>query len=287
MRVLLSEFDLMAAMSPSEVSVGHVVYPPGGRYGPVLQRDVELALVYSGSARVWVDERPAVTVPSEWVGLLLPGQRVRIAFADECPTHHAWIEFPVDAPPGALDRLFALPVMLPTSRALSVLATEAIAVANAPLSTMEPLLAALAAAAVWRYVGEAESRVRGNDDTIDRAQRFLHAHASDSDVDLQQIAEAAHVSVSHLVRRFHAQIGVTPIAYLWRQRVATGIDLLRSTGLPIGEVAVRSGFTSVYHFSRRIKAHTGVSPTEVRRRWREGEDLPRHDSSGGAGGAGR
>jgi Helix-turn-helix domain len=54
-------------------------------------------------------------------------------------------------------------------------------------------------------------------------------------------------------------------------RVAIGIDLLTHTGLPVGDVASRSGFKSVYHFSRRVKEETGASPTAVRRAgWRPG-----------------
>jgi transcriptional regulator GlxA family with amidase domain len=55
------------------------------------------------------------------------------------------------------------------------------------------------------------------------------------------------------------------MAYLWQRRVATGVDLLANTGLPVGEIATRTGFKSVYHFSRRVKEHTGAPPTEVRR----------------------
>ena len=72
-------------------------------------------------------------------------------------------------------------------------------------------------------------------------------------------------SPAHLVRRFRAELGVTPIAYLWQRRVATGVDLLANTGLPVGEIAKRTGFKSVYHFSRRVKEHTGASPTQLRR----------------------
>ena len=52
--------------------------------------------------------------------------------------------------------------------------------------------------------------------------------------------------------------------------LATGIDLLSHTGLPVGDIATRTGFKSVYHFSRRVKDHTGMPPTKIRRRrWRE------------------
>jgi len=88
-------------------------------------------------------------------------------------------------------------------------------------------------------------------------------------VDLTQVADAAHVTKAHLVRRFRAELGVTPMAYLWQRRVTTGIDLLTSTGLPVSDIARRSGFKSVYHFSRRVKHHAGRPPTEVRaERWK-------------------
>jgi AraC family transcriptional regulator of arabinose operon len=104
---------------------------------------------------------------------------------------------------------------------------------------------------------------------VERARAFLHAHLADPDVDLTQAARAAHVSAPHLVRRYRAETGETPMAYLWRQRVAAGIDLLTHTGLPVGQIAARTGFRSGYHFSRRVRAQTGRPPTEVRReRWR-------------------
>ena len=255
MRVLLSQID--------QVSAGEVVYPPGGRLGPRWQRDVQLVLVHAGSARITVDGGARATLRAGAVGLLLPGHREQFAFADDMPTRHSWVQARVADPP--LQRLAALPAALPASTALAELVREAVAVARTPLSTAEPLLAALAAAALWRYAGEGESRSRGPGETVERARRFLHEHLADPTVDLDQVARAAHVSAPHLVRRFKAELGVTPMAYLWQRRVATGVDLLSNTGLPVGAIAARAGFKSVYHFSRRIKEHTGVPPTQVRR----------------------
>lgn len=257
MRRVLSDVDL---------SVGDVAYPPGGTLGPRRQRHVELVLVHAGSARVSVDGEHRATLAPGTVGLLLPGHTERFAFATAEPTHHAWIE---GAPAGApLDRLARLPPALPASTALTDLIGAAVDAARTPLATARPLLAALAAAALWRYVGEAESGAGGPGDAVERARRFLHAHLGDPGVDLAQTARAAHVTPAHLVRRFRAELGVTPMAYLWQRRVATGIDLLRNTGLPVGDIAARTGFKSVYHFSRRVRAATGSPPTVVRReRW--------------------
>jgi AraC-like DNA-binding protein len=269
MRVLLPETDLDAGLRPLHASAGEVVYPPGGRLGPRRQHDVQLVLVHSGSARVTVDGvRRAPQLPGS-AGLLLPGHDERFAFAPGAPTHHSWVQLRAAAPPAALlARLAALPAALPASTALTELVREAVAVAATPLSTARPLVAALAEAAVWRYVGEAESGLRGPDDAVERARRFLHARLADPSLDLEQVAHAAHVSPGHLVRRFRAELCVTPIAYLWERRLTTAIDMLTHTGLPVGEVARRTGFRSVYHFSRRVKQRTGVPPTTVRReRW--------------------
>jgi AraC family transcriptional regulator of arabinose operon len=261
MCVLLSEID--------HVSAGEVTYPPGGRLGPRWQHDVELVLVHSGSARVFVDDAPAIDLRAESAGLLLPGHRERFEFADDVPTHHSWVQARLTEPSADLiDRLAGLPRSLAASTPLTELVREAADVSRTPLSTAEPLLAALAAAAIWRYAGDAESRGRGPTDVVGRARRHLHLQLADPELDLARVAASAHVTPAHLVRRFRAELGITPMAYLWQRRVATGIDLLTNTGLPVGQVATRSGFRSVYHFSRRVKEHTGVPPTELRReRW--------------------
>jgi AraC-like DNA-binding protein len=252
MRELLSEVD---------VSAGEITYPPGGTLGPRRQDDLQLVLVHRGNAVIEIDDAPPFTVEAGEVALLLPGHRETFGFDG---THHSWIQVHVDGEP-----LAALPRSIPLSGALAGLVAEAVAVARTPLPTARPLLAALAAAAFWRYAGEAESGPAPSRDAVERARLHVHARLADPALDLNELARAAHVSAPHLVRRFRAELGITPMAYLWRRRVAHGVDLLTHTGLPVGDVATRSGFKSVYHFSRRVKEQTGCSPSALRReRWR-------------------
>jgi AraC-like DNA-binding protein len=271
MRGLLSVVDLMdEGLRPAQVSAGAVIYPPGGRLGPRWQNDLQLVLVHSGSVSIRIDGEERPPQAEGWVGLLLPGHSEEFNFATARATHHAWVQARLaEPPPRLLARLAALPVAIPASTALTELVREAVAVARTPLPTATPLLGALAAAAFWRYVGDAESGIdRSGRDLISRARTFLHGHATDPGLDLRRLAAAVYVSPPHLVRRFRAELGVTPMAYLWERRVAAGIDLLVHTGLPVGDIAARSGFKSVYHFSRKIRDHTGLPPTELRReRW--------------------
>jgi AraC-like DNA-binding protein len=273
MYCLLSVVDpIDEGLRPSRVNAGEVVYPPGGRLGPRWQPDLQLVLVHSGSAFVQVDGVAQPPQVEGSAGLLMPGHRVEFVFATTRSTHHSWVQVRLVKPPSQLLAKFAsLPQAIPASTALTELVREVVAMARAPLSTAPPLLAALATAAFWRYAGDAESVSGGGDqDAVSRARVYLHAHVTDPEVDLRQVAEAVHVTGPHLVRRFRAELGITPMAYLWERRIAAGIDLLVHTGLPVGDVAARTGFKSVYHFSRKVRQHTGRAPTELRKkRWEE------------------
>jgi AraC-like DNA-binding protein len=256
---------------PSDVSVGEVVYPPGGRLGPRWQRDVQLVLVHEGTMSVTVDGRSRPIQRAGTVSLLLPGHRETFAFAAERATRHSWLQAYVPELPAELgERLGRLPVALPTSAALADLVRAALEV------TVPPLLHALAAAALWRYVTEAEVQSGRRSSLVEDAREHLHAHLGEPGLDLASVARACNVSAAHLSREFRRELGVTPMAYLWERRVATGVDLLANTGLTVGAIADRCGFKTVYHFSRRVKQATGSPPTELRRhRWQAVAVAPR------------
>jgi AraC-like DNA-binding protein len=257
----------------SAVSAGEVVYPPGGHLGPRLQHDLALLLVHSGSATVTVDgvSRPPITEGS--VGLLLPGHREEVWFATNGSTRHSWVSARVAEPPEHLVARFAsLPHAIPASTALTVIVREAVTAARHQDTTASPLLGALAEAALWRYVSDAQSGAdHPRRDAVVRARLYIDAHADNPELDLNGVAAAVQVTAPHLVRRFKAELGITPMAYLWERRSTAAIELLTHTGLSVGDIAGRTGFKSVYHFSRKIREHAGRSPTELRKlRWKEG-----------------
>jgi AraC-like DNA-binding protein len=260
MCTLLSEIDLR----PVRISVGEVVYPPGGRLGPRWQHDVELVLVHTGSARIAVDDDPPLVLLPESVALLLPGHRESFEFDSGEHTHHSWVQLRLEG--SVPEEVEHAPRVQPASTALTGLVREAVSVARTPLATAEQVAASLAEGAVWRYVGESDAHAGGRAGTAELARRQLDLHLADPDINLERVAAAVHVTPAHLVRRFRLELGTTPMAYLWQSRVAAGIDQLTNTGLPVGEIARRCGFKTVYHFSRRVKQATGLPPTEVRRR---------------------
>ena len=96
------------------------------------------------------------------------------------------------------------------------------------------------------------------DPAVETARHFIHAHLREP-LTLDTIAMAAAVSPPHLIRLFRQQLNTTPMAYLWERRVAQGIDLLRQTGLSVGEIATRCGFQTSYHFSTRAASDGAFS----------------------------
>src|SRR5207244_5180454 len=77
---------------PEEVSVGEVIYPPGGAFGPRLQRNLQLIILHSGQMTVWIDDVPH-TALAETVCMLFPGHKEYYAFAEESETWHSWLHF--------------------------------------------------------------------------------------------------------------------------------------------------------------------------------------------------
>ena len=263
MSPVLSEIDVSTELRPVRVSAGTVVYEPGGTLGPRRQLDLQLVLVHAGSARVSVDgdER---AIGAGQVGLLLPGHTERFIFDLTVPTRHSWVQAHVpDLPRPLAQRLATAPAVQPLGPALDALAREAVATTGD--AGPSPLLGHLAAAAIWRYLGDAERRPPVVTRPVDDARRHIHAHLHEPGLALAEIARAAHVTPPHLVRSFSAALGTTPIAYLWERRTALAVDLLRNTGLPLAAVAERCGFATVHHFSRRIRRATGMPPGALRR----------------------
>jgi AraC-like DNA-binding protein len=254
---------------PKRVSVGEVTYPPGGRLGPRRQHDLQLVLVQEGSMTVTVDGAARPTQRGGSVSLLLPGHDETFAFDARRPTRHSWVQAHVPDISDELGRrLVRLPPALSISTSMGALARETLAVAAASTPATGPLLHSLVATALWRYVTEAERGVDPRSTLAEAAREHLHAELHDPELDLAALARVCNVSAAHLVRVFRREIGVPPMTYLWQRRVAVGVDLLANTGLPVGAVAHRCGFKTVYHFSRRVRQATGMSPTEVRhRRW--------------------
>ena len=91
-----------------------------------------------------------------------------------------------------------------------------------------------------------------------RVKDWLEAN-SEQNVSIHSLARLAGLSPYHLVRTFHRHMGIPPHKYQTIARVNRARKLL-AVGVPIAEVAYRTGFCDQSHLTRCFKKTLGVPP---------------------------
>ncbi|AUS80822.1 AraC family transcriptional regulator [Actinoalloteichus sp. AHMU CJ021] len=84
-------------------------------------------------------------------------------------------------------------------------------------------------------------------------------------LDVAALAEHASMSVRTFSRRFRAETGLPPGAWLIQQRVSHARQLLETTSLPVDRVAAEAGLGSAASLRAHLNAAIGVSPLAYRR----------------------
>jgi AraC-like DNA-binding protein len=87
----------------------------------------------------------------------------------------------------------------------------------------------------------------------------------DERLDLETLAQEAHVSSRHFSRSFRRAFGETPHQYLLSRRLERARHLLRTTEHSVAEICLSVGFQSVGSFTTTFTRRVGVSPTTYRR----------------------
>lgn len=81
------------------------------------------------------------------------------------------------------------------------------------------------------------------------------------------LAGRAALSPATLHRRFRAQLGTTPLAWLTGERVALACRLIERGEERLDVVASRSGLGTAANLRARLRRETGLSPSDYRRRF--------------------
>jgi AraC family transcriptional regulator of arabinose operon len=243
-----------------------------------VQTELELVIIYSGQLQASLDKMPFQVQPKS-ICLLVPGQELFVSYHTASNFHLGFVRFYLAAPlPDIYQRLSRLPRPLPLSPAMVELTHRLAATYSSPLATQKILRKAIAVEMLWLYLGETElvSReldISGCHPALSRAQEFIQGHLAEP-ITLAQLSRVAGISPAQLIRLFRAQFNLTPLNFVWNERVKLGVQLLAQPKLSIREIAELSGFQTSYHFSRRVRQLTGVPPTLLRQQYGQ---LPQED----------
>lgn len=128
----------------------------------------------------------------------------------------------------------------------------------------------LSVAPLHRSGGQAQFILRNQPDTstsLGPTMQWLEEHAHRR-ITLEDVAEAAHMSVRTLNRRFHQETGRSPMTWLSGVRVRQAQELLETTDDAVEQIARRTGFPSSSNFRAIFNNVVGVSPSQYRRTFR-------------------
>lgn len=101
---------------------------------------------------------------------------------------------------------------------------------------------------------------------LGRARRRLDALSPDDRPDWETLSASLGLSYAGFRKRFTRLAGRTPGAYVESRRLDLATRLLGRPGMVMKQIARESGFCDEFHFSRRFKRYTGLTPRDYRRR---------------------
>lgn len=106
------------------------------------------------------------------------------------------------------------------------------------------------------FAGETSSMVR-------EICEFLNGHYMEQ-VTAYSVAEAFARTPNYISAKFKREMGKSFTDYLMEVRIRRAVYLLENSGLPVQEIAERTGFGSYAYFSRMLRKNTGKSAGEIR-----------------------
>ena len=89
-------------------------------------------------------------------------------------------------------------------------------------------------------------------------------HHLQQEITLGTLAQLASLSEYHMARMFRASFGMPPSAWIAARRIERARQLLKSTELPLQQIADACGYADLSHFSHRFRDSVGAAPSRFR-----------------------
>jgi len=247
---------------------GRAVYTPGGHFGPYIRTSFILIVLTKGSLRLTVDDASYNLAPGEAI-LLHPGAKEFFRFSPDSESAHTWCEIWPDLLSSANRRLFRKTRGVHQAPAsIHLLIEEGLTTPIQSNPNLHSAMSTLALACLLRFTAQANSLDQQSTapplhPILQRALDFATYHY----VELrsgEDLARSIGISTSRLRALCKAAWSESPSAIIWRLKVEHAIQLIRSTGFTLGEIADNCGYANAFHLSRAVRRHTGHSPSRLR-----------------------
>lgn len=132
---------------------------------------------------------------------------------------------------------------------------------------MDSVGTALAVQLLERFAdGQLSPRRRLTPEQVARIDDHLRAWMDQSAPSLQEMAQIVGLGAQAFHRAFKAATGQAPLRYAMQLRMRCAREWVEGTNWSIGEIATRTGFAELAHFTNTFRKHWGVAPTQLRSR---------------------
>ncbi|PCJ63053.1 MAG: hypothetical protein COA79_02765 [Planctomycetota bacterium] len=244
------------------VHFGRVQYPAKGEYRQNCQEHYQMFYIDSGSVELRMNGVLIPMVPDQGI-IFKPGDHIKLNFNPLKPSQHSWVDF-FDYSEEAWPRLKLLSekdIFLISNQERSLLELL-FGFDNYNTKKPDIFFTGLAELLLDLYLNKTNLR-NELPVIIQKAQYYINQnfrkHIKAKDI-------ALHFGISHeyLIRIFQNYLQISPAKYLWQKRVSEAQKLLMSTQLTLNDVSQQCGFQNPYHFSRKFKELTGLSPAHYK-----------------------
>ena len=86
----------------------------------------------------------------------------------------------------------------------------------------------------------------------------------DRRVNIGELSKRFHINPTTLKEQFKVIYGQPVGAYMREFRIKKAMELLRTTNMPVADIAAAVGYDSQGNFAQAFKGRTGMLPTEYR-----------------------
>ncbi|HJV73359.1 MAG TPA: AraC family transcriptional regulator [Noviherbaspirillum sp.] len=137
--------------------------------------------------------------------------------------------------------------------------------ADAQLRTNETVHAVLSHLLQSQATPRRDLRLKGGLAPVIRRRLadYIDTHLEQA-LTIGMLADIACLSEYHLARMFRISFGMPPHAWIAARRLDRARELLKTTGMPLQQVADACGYADLSHFSHRFRAGTGAAPSQYR-----------------------
>jgi signal transduction histidine kinase/ligand-binding sensor domain-containing protein/DNA-binding response OmpR family regulator len=101
-----------------------------------------------------------------------------------------------------------------------------------------------------------------NEKLLQETIKFINAHISDTEINIDKMCKAIGVSHSSLYRKIKVQTGLTLNELIRQVKLKRAAQLIKNKKMTIAEIMDETGFTNHSYFAKCFKKEYGLSPRE-------------------------